>query len=228
MLFAGYDPFKALRKAELVGSLLPRPVHQAVRMTVGLLPTSHGYMSFGFKVKRALRGTSYPKMLWNPIWLGPLEPTELTDLFNEPTALEDVYSAAIGYWEDCRADNLVDRTLRFYTKLYLQDGILVKLDRASMMHSLEARSPFLDVELADFVREQQFERLGVFTYSLEPDTPAARLDGHVADALMDQRRERLGVERRRPGKGPEAVARERFDLRLDRGCGCRSAGGRLC
>ena len=34
-------------------------------------------------------------------------------------------------------------------------------------------------ELVDFVREQHFERLGVFTYSFEPDTPAARLPDHV-------------------------------------------------
>jgi ribosomal protein S12 methylthiotransferase len=33
-------------------------------------------------------------------------------------------------------------------------------------------------ELADFVRQQRFERLGVFTYSLESDTPAARLPDH--------------------------------------------------
>lgn len=37
-------------------------------------------------------------------------------------------------------DNLVDKTLQFYTKLYLQEDILVKVYRASMMHSLEVRS----------------------------------------------------------------------------------------
>jgi ribosomal protein S12 methylthiotransferase len=34
-------------------------------------------------------------------------------------------------------------------------------------------------ELADFIREQRFERMGVFTYSLEPDTPAASLADHI-------------------------------------------------
>ena len=42
--------------------------------------------------------------------------------------------------------------MQFYTKLYLQDDILTKVDRASMMHSLEVRAPFLDIELVDFVR----------------------------------------------------------------------------
>jgi ribosomal protein S12 methylthiotransferase len=46
-------------------------------------------------------------------------------------------------------------------------------------------------ELMDFAREQKFERVGVFTYSLEPDTPAAKLPDHVPSEVMDERRERL-------------------------------------
>jgi ribosomal protein S12 methylthiotransferase len=46
-------------------------------------------------------------------------------------------------------------------------------------------------ELVDFVREQRFERLGVFTYSLEPDTPAARLPDHLPEEVKQGRRERL-------------------------------------
>jgi len=42
-------------------------------------------------------------------------------------------------------------------------------------------------ELVGFVREQQFERLGVFTYSLEPDTPAASLPGHLSEQIKQDR-----------------------------------------
>ncbi len=46
-------------------------------------------------------------------------------------------------------------------------------------------------ELADFVEEARFERLGVFTYSLEPDTPAVKLDGHLPESVKTERREAL-------------------------------------
>jgi ribosomal protein S12 methylthiotransferase len=46
-------------------------------------------------------------------------------------------------------------------------------------------------ELAQFVQQWRFERLGVFTYSLEPDTPAAKLPDHVPEDVKQQRRERL-------------------------------------
>lgn len=46
-------------------------------------------------------------------------------------------------------------------------------------------------ELAQFIAEEKFERLGVFTYSLESDTPAARLPEHVEEAVRNQRRDTL-------------------------------------
>ncbi len=45
--------------------------------------------------------------------------------------------------------------------------------------------------LVDFVQRFKFERMGVFTYSFEPDTPAAKIDGHLDDALKEERRSRL-------------------------------------
>ena len=46
-------------------------------------------------------------------------------------------------------------------------------------------------ELVDFVQAARFERVGVFPYSLEPGTPAARLDGHVPEEVKAERRDRL-------------------------------------
>ena len=46
-------------------------------------------------------------------------------------------------------------------------------------------------ELAEFIQEARFERLGVFTYSLEHDTPAARLSEHLPDEIKLARQQRL-------------------------------------
>jgi ribosomal protein S12 methylthiotransferase len=46
-------------------------------------------------------------------------------------------------------------------------------------------------ELCEFVRETAFDRAGVFTYSLEPDTPAAKLDGHMPQEVKQERLDRL-------------------------------------
>jgi len=46
-------------------------------------------------------------------------------------------------------------------------------------------------ELVEFVGQQKFQRLGVFTYSLEHDTPAARLPEHLPEEVKNSRRDRL-------------------------------------
>jgi len=46
-------------------------------------------------------------------------------------------------------------------------------------------------ELKRFVDLGHFQRMGVFTYSLEPDTPAVRLDGHLPEEVKEARRDEL-------------------------------------
>lgn len=156
-LFAGYDPFRALRPARMYDSFMPRPVHRAVRLVVDRLPASFGNMTLDFKVKRFLRGLSYAPSLRNSVWLGTLEPGELEELMHVPFNIEEVYADAITIHDNCSGLSDVDKTLQFYTRLYLQDSILTKIDRASMMHSLELRSPFLDIEVVDMVRRMPWQ-----------------------------------------------------------------------
>jgi asparagine synthase (glutamine-hydrolysing) len=151
-LFAGYDPFRALKKADTYAKLVPHPIHAGIRYLAARLPVSHANISWDFKIKRTLMGLSYDPRLWNGVWMSALEPRELTDLFAERTDPEEIYSEAIETWDRCSQPNLVDRTLQFWTDIYLQDGILAKVDRASMQCSLEARSPFLDIEFVDLAR----------------------------------------------------------------------------
>jgi ribosomal protein S12 methylthiotransferase len=71
-------------------------------------------------------------------------------------------------------------------------------------------------ELSDFVAEQQFERLGVFTYSYEPDTPAARLPDHVPDEVKEDRRGRLmAVQQEVAFRWNAAQIGRQFDVLLD-------------
>jgi asparagine synthase (glutamine-hydrolysing) len=177
-LFAGYDPFAAVKKAELYSKLIPKPIHESIRSLAGMLSTSHSNMSLDFKIKRTLRGLSYPKKFWNNIWLGPLAPDEISALFMQEVDIEDLYSEVVDYWDLCNQTNIIDKTLFLYTKLYLQDDILVKVDRASMMNSLEVRAPFLDIELVNLVRKiphqykyRNGERKYILKKALEPVLP---------------------------------------------------------
>lgn len=151
-LFAGYDPFRALRPARLYRAVTGEKVNQAIRSAAERLPVSHGNMSFDFKLKRTLRGLSFPKQYWLPTWMGPLDPKEIGELFGKKPDPEALYSEAIAAWNHPSATNDVDRAIQYFVRLYLQDDILVKIDRASMIHGLEARTPFLDINVVNLAR----------------------------------------------------------------------------
>ena len=151
-LFAGYDPFLALTPARAYGRLVPGWMHGGFRRLADLLPTSDNNMSFDFKLRRFLKGMSYPDKLWLPVWMGPLDPKDMRDLFEAPLRVEDIYDEAIALWERDPKKSTVDRALEFFTQFYLQDDILMKSDRAAMMSSLETRAVFLDNDLVEFSR----------------------------------------------------------------------------
>lgn len=70
--------------------------------------------------------------------------------------------------------------------------------------------------LVDFVEKHQFERMGVFTYSLEPDTPAAKLPDHVDEATMKDRHDRLmEVQQRIMFENNAAMIGQTIDVIID-------------
>jgi len=190
-LFAGYDPFLALKRARFYHAVVPHPIHAAIKTLFDRFPVSHSNLALDFRIKRALRGLDYEPRFWLPTWMAPLDMRSLQELFSERIDIEDLYSEAIELWETCPQKNLVDRTLQFYTKLYLQNDILTKVDRASMAHSLEVRAPFLDIDLVNFVRRipSDFKlRHGTTKYILKK-----ALDGILPDKVLFRSKKGFGI-----------------------------------
>ena len=70
--------------------------------------------------------------------------------------------------------------------------------------------------LVDFVQRFKFERMGVFTYSFEPDTPAANLPDHVEESVKEIRRERLmEVQQKVAFEFNESLLGKQVDVMID-------------
>jgi asparagine synthase (glutamine-hydrolysing) len=119
------------------------------------LPVSDNNISFDFKVKKFLSGIGYPDGIRNSVWLGSFPFLEnekvvskgIRQHFNRDHLVEEILS----YGEEYPYEDGLTRLQYLDMRLYLQEAILVKVDRASMASSLEVRAPFLDHELVDFV-----------------------------------------------------------------------------
>lgn len=151
-LFAGYAPFRALKSAQLYCDMVPKGLRNFIKSYVDRLPASERYLSVDFKLKRTLQGLQYPPSVWNPVWLSPLSPKEVAELMSAPVEWDEIYADAIDAWESSSADDLLGRSIEFYGRFYLQDGVLAKVDRASMMVGLEVRAPFLDNNVVEFAQ----------------------------------------------------------------------------
>src|SRR5262245_7121019 len=149
-LFAGYDPFKALTPAKLYNALIPKRLHKGLRRLAELIPRSDRNMSFDFKMRRFLSGAGYAPALWNPVWMAPADPVGLSKILAEPVRADDLYQDAIQHWDNAVSSDPVDRTLEYFINFYLPESILTKVDRASMMVSLESRAIFLDNDVVEF------------------------------------------------------------------------------
>jgi ribosomal protein S12 methylthiotransferase len=103
---------------------------------------------------------------------------------------------------DMPLQHINDRMLkRMQRRVNREDTIALVEKLRSRIPNLVMRTTFITgfpgetdgefSELLDFVAEQRFERLGVFTYSFEPDTPAAKLPDHLSEDVKNERREQL-------------------------------------
>jgi asparagine synthase (glutamine-hydrolysing) len=150
--FAGYHWHLAARCADLYRRLVPGPVRRA---TSPLAPRIAGAAAgplrrLGrFLVRWGDRDPRRAPWIWGespeadldgllaPAFVSALRP-------RLDAAAQEAYDAADGPEE-------LDRALALGFDTYLPDDLLVKMDIASMAHSLEARSPLLDHRVIEFM-----------------------------------------------------------------------------
>jgi asparagine synthase (glutamine-hydrolysing) len=143
-LFGGYYTYVADRLALRLGG-----VARAARPLVELLPSSSAKASFDYKAKRFVRAAHLPPLERHHAWKEILSPAARAELTGHAAAFDpvDLYRARFAETEGA---DLLARLQDVDFGLYLVDDLLVKTDRASMAHSLEARVPFLDSVVTNF------------------------------------------------------------------------------
>ena len=147
-IMAGYPTFS-------VDQVLSRlPVMPGAGRLAGLLAArlrpGDGNFSTAFKVQQFAQGLGSRGAERHARWLAPMDPDDLRSLLAPALrgAAANALDAARASSEGTATD--FDAATAFYLRVYLADGVLQKVDRATMRVSLEARAPLLDTEVATF------------------------------------------------------------------------------
>ncbi|HXB57841.1 MAG TPA: asparagine synthase (glutamine-hydrolyzing) [Vicinamibacteria bacterium] len=146
-VFAGYLRLYGGALSERI----PRPIFRGLAAVLGLLPEPRDRRHPLRFAKRFVEAGRFPLLerylRWNAYF-----PNDLTELlrpeyqrFCDPELVRASFRAGL----DGEGSTLA-RLLHLNFKTYLLDDLLVKIDRMSMAHGLEARSPFLDTALVEF------------------------------------------------------------------------------
>jgi asparagine synthase (glutamine-hydrolysing) len=145
-LFGGYFTYAADLLARRVGRLTP-----LARPLVDLLPSSTAQASLDYRLKRFVRGAALPAVERHLSWREIFGADARAELFGTAERHEaDVVDALRARFAETAGAGPLARLQDLDLGMYLPDDLLVKVDRASMAHSLEARVPYLDPAVTDF------------------------------------------------------------------------------
>lgn len=150
-VFAGYLRFAASLAAEHV----PSPIAAAAAAALRALPAPSHERHVLARAKRFVRHTRLPLLdratAWASVFYDDVEQL-LEPAFLERVGPVDRHAHLAGLGGIDGASPL-SQLLAANFHSYLHDDLLVKADRMSMANSLEARAPFLDRALVDYVAQ---------------------------------------------------------------------------
>lgn len=153
--FAGYDTYAAF-KASRWFRHVPRWIRRGlITPLVSRLPVSHEKLSLEFRLKRFLGGQDLSPAEAHLWWRVVLTEAQKQALYaprvRERLAAEPSDRHFTEVFERPGPRNTLARLMRIDAAVFLPDDLMIKNDRMSMAHSLEARVPMTDPDLMEFM-----------------------------------------------------------------------------
>jgi asparagine synthase (glutamine-hydrolysing) len=142
-LFGGYETYVADRLAPVAG-----PLARAARPLVERLPSATGRVPFDYKLKRFARAAHMPA-LERHLGFKEIFSADARGELRGRGPVSDPLDLYRARYAETRGAAPLARLQDADLGIYLVDDLLVKTDRMSMAHSIEARVPFLDPAVAE-------------------------------------------------------------------------------
>ena len=147
-LFGGYPTYLG-HTAALAYLRLPRALRRAFRWAVERWPASTGKVTLEFLLKQFVTAAELPWLERHLSWFGAMGPNQARGA-GEARGGGPIADVACRLTTFPRTDPL-NRILWLDFLTYLPDNLLVKVDRGTMLASIEARAPYLDREVMELV-----------------------------------------------------------------------------